>query len=189
MVFQNDLESRRQYMHWKSPSSSRQKKARHSKSKFKAMMIIFSTSEGFVHVDWVPESQTVNQVCYKEVLTNLRERVRRRRRPEMWKNGSWFLHQDNAPAHNALSVKTFWTKHKIIVLEHPPYSPYLAPCEFFFISKDQAWVKRNQVRFRRCSEGKSNGAHEQVVRRRPAALLPTVEDSHGAVYGSGRGVH
>jgi len=32
-----------------------------------------------VHVDWVPEGQTVNQVYYKEVLTNLGERVRRRR--------------------------------------------------------------------------------------------------------------
>jgi len=57
-------------------------------------------------VDWVPEGQTVNQVYYKEVLTNLREWVRRRR-PEIWKNGSWVLHQDNAPAHSALSVKTF----------------------------------------------------------------------------------
>jgi hypothetical protein len=36
-------------------------------------------------VDWVPEGQTVNQVYYKEVLTNLRERVRRKI-PEMWKN-------------------------------------------------------------------------------------------------------
>jgi len=52
-------------------------------------------------MDWVPEGQTINQVYYKEVLTNLRELVRRR--PEMWKNGSWVLHQDDAPAHNALS--------------------------------------------------------------------------------------
>jgi len=91
-------------------------------------------------VDWVPESQTVNQVCYKEVLTNLRERVRRRR-PEMWKNGSWVLHQDNATAHNALSVKTFLTKHKITVLEHPPYSPNLAPCDFFLFPKIKSALK------------------------------------------------
>jgi len=58
-------------------------------------------------VDWVPEVQTVNQVYYKEVLTNLREWVRRR--PEMWKNVSWVLHQDNAPTHNTLSVKMFLT--------------------------------------------------------------------------------
>ena len=87
-------------------------------------MIFFSNIQGIVHVDWVPEGQTVNQVYYKEVLTNLRERVRRR--PEMWKNGS---------AHNALSVKTFLTKHKITVLEHPPTSPDLAPCDFFYFQR------------------------------------------------------
>jgi len=57
-------------------------------------------------VDWVPEGHTVNRVYYKEVLTYLREWVRRRR-PEMWKNGSWVLHYNNVLAHNALSLKTF----------------------------------------------------------------------------------
>jgi len=124
------------------------------------MMIVFSPNIGvIVHMDWVPESQTINQVYYKEILTNLREWVRRRR-PEMWKNGSWVLHQDNAPAHNALSVKTFLTKHKITVLEHPLYSPGLAPCDFFFISKDQVCVKRNQFRVHRYSEGRRDVAHE-----------------------------
>jgi len=103
----------------------------------------------------VPEDQAINQFYYKEVLTD-HERVRRRR-PEMWKNGSWVLHQDNAPAQNTLSVKTFLMKHKITVLEHPPYSPDIAPCDFF--SKDQVCVKRNQVPVHRCSEGKSDGAH------------------------------
>jgi len=71
--FQYDPESKCQSMHRKSPSSRRQRKAQQSKSRFKAMMIIFSDIRGIVHVDWVPESQTVNQVYYKEVLTNLRE--------------------------------------------------------------------------------------------------------------------
>jgi hypothetical protein len=72
----------------------------------------------------MPEGQTVNQVYYKEVLT-IREWVRRKR-PEMWKKGSWILHHDNAPAHNVLSVKMFLAKHKIPLLEHPSYSPDLA---------------------------------------------------------------
>ena len=138
--FQYNPESKRQSMHWKSPSSPRQKKARQSKSKFKAMMIVFSDIRGIVHVDWVPEGQTVNQVYYKEVLTSLRERVRRKRR-EMWKNGSWVLHQDNAPTHNALSVKSFLTKHKITMLEHPPYSLDLAPCDFFLFPKIKSALK------------------------------------------------
>ena len=130
-------------MHWKSPSSPRQKKAQQSKSKFKVMMTVFSEIRGIVHMDWVPGGQTINQVYYKEVLTNLNEWVRRG--PEMWKNGSWVLHQDNALAHNTLSVKTFLMMHNITALEHPPYSPCLAPCDFFFISKDQVCIKRNQV--------------------------------------------
>ena len=44
--FQYDPESKHQSMHWKSPSSPRQKKARQSKSKFKAMKIFLLTSEG-----------------------------------------------------------------------------------------------------------------------------------------------
>jgi len=104
-------------------------------------MIFFSTF--VVHVDWVPEGQTVNPVYYKEVLANLHERVRRRR-PEMWKNGSWVLHQDNAPAHNALSVKIFLTKHKITMLEYLLYSPDLAPCEFFLFPKIKSALKRTR---------------------------------------------
>ena len=67
----------------------------------------FFDIRGIVHVDWVPEGQTVNQVYYKEVLTNLRERVGKRR-PEMWKNGSWVLHQDNAPAQTPCLSSSFW---------------------------------------------------------------------------------
>jgi len=59
----------------------------------------------------------------------------------MWKNGSRVFHQDNAPAHNAQFVKTFLTKHKITVLEHPLYSPDLAPCEFFLFPKIKSVLK------------------------------------------------
>jgi hypothetical protein len=57
----------------------------------------------------------------------------------MWKNSSWVLHLDNALAHNAPSVKRFLTKHKIAMLEQPPYSPNLAPCDS--LPQDQVCVK------------------------------------------------
>ena len=111
-----------------------------SKSKFKAMMIVFFDIHGIVYINWVPEGQTVNKTYYLEVLTTLRERVRRKR-PELWKEKSWILHQDNAPAHNALAVKSFLAKHGIPVLEHPPYSPDLAPCDFFLFPKVKSALK------------------------------------------------
>jgi len=86
--FQYNPKSKHQSMHWKNPSSPRQNKARQSKSKLKAVMIVSFQIRGIVHVDLVPKGQTANRVYYKEILTKLRERVRRRRRPEIRKNGS-----------------------------------------------------------------------------------------------------
>ncbi|KAJ8941779.1 hypothetical protein NQ318_006815 [Aromia moschata] len=111
------------FMHWKSPNSLRQKKPRMSRSKLKAMMIVFFDIRGIVYVHWVPEGQAVNQHYYIQVL---RERVRRRRY-DLWKTKLWKIHQDNEPTHSALSVKAFFAKQGITVLEHPPYSPDLAP--------------------------------------------------------------
>jgi histone-lysine N-methyltransferase SETMAR len=44
-------------------------------------------------------------------------------------------HQDNAPAHNALSVKQFLANKNITVMEHPPSSPDLAPCGSYLFPK------------------------------------------------------
>ncbi|GFT80842.1 putative mariner transposase [Trichonephila clavipes] len=65
-------------MHWKTPTSPRAKKARMSKSQFKAMMIVFFDIHRIVYLHWVPEGQTINQHYYLEVLGNLRERIRKK---------------------------------------------------------------------------------------------------------------
>ncbi|GFX48184.1 mariner Mos1 transposase [Trichonephila clavipes] len=140
--FTYDPETKRQSMHWKTPTSPRAKKARMSKSKFKAMMIVFFDIDEIVYLHWVPEGQTINQHYYIEVLGNLRERIRKKKkRPEMWKEKSCIFHQDNAPAHSALSFERFLAKHSIPVLEHPPYSPDLAPCDFFLFPKVKSALK------------------------------------------------
>jgi transposase len=72
----------------------------------------------------------------------LRPRIRRKR-PELWKNG-FILDQDNAPAHTAVSVKQFLAEKQIAVLKHPPYSPDLAPCDFFLFPKVKSVLKGNR---------------------------------------------
>lgn len=96
--------------------------------------------KGIVHIDWVPEGQTMNQHYYISVLANLREWVRRKRN-DLWRKKSWILHQDNAPAQSALSVKTFLAKRNIPILDHPPYSPDLAPSDFFLFPKVKSALK------------------------------------------------
>jgi len=75
----------------------------------------------------------VNQQCYLEMLTRLRESVWRKR-PRLWPD-EWILHHDTAPAHDALRVCKFLAKNPITKMGHPPYSPDLAPCDFWLFPK------------------------------------------------------
>ena len=65
----------------------------------------------------------------------------RRKQPELFANNSWILHHENAPAHTALSVREFLATKQITVLEHPAYSPDLAPSDFFLFPKIKEVLK------------------------------------------------
>lgn len=49
--------------------------------------------------------------------------------------GQIWLHHDNAPAHRSELVQDFVATNGIRVLPHPPYSPDLAPCDFWLFPK------------------------------------------------------
>jgi hypothetical protein len=83
--------------------------------------------------------RTANQHCYLEILARLREAVRRRR-PELWPD-AWILHHDNAPVNEALAVWEFLANKSILKLNHPPYSPDLAPCDFWLFLKLKTALK------------------------------------------------
>jgi len=77
--FQYDPEKKRQSMQWKTQNSHRPKKARMSRSLVKTMLVCFFHHKGIVHYIFIAQRQTVNQQCYLEVLTRLRESVLRKR--------------------------------------------------------------------------------------------------------------
>lgn len=139
-VYSYDPETKQQSSQWKSPSSPRLKKARQSRSSKKIMLIIFFDSHGIVHQEFVPQGQTVNKVFYCEVLRRLREKMRKKRQ-NLWRAGDWILHDDNAPCHRALVVREFLAQHKMSTLPHPPYSPDLAPADFFLFPKMKLKLK------------------------------------------------
>ena len=142
-IFQYDPETKRQSRQWKSPSSPRPRKARMCKSKIKVMLIVFFDCKGLVHYEFVPIGQTVNQDFYKAVLVRLMEKIRRKRR-DLWESKQWLLHHDNAPAHSALTIRQFLTSKQVTTLDHPPYSPDLAPSDFFLFPKLKSVLKGNR---------------------------------------------
>jgi histone-lysine N-methyltransferase SETMAR len=108
-------------------------KACMSRSQVKTMLVCFFDHKGIVHNKFIAQGHMVNQHCYLEVLTRLRECVRKKR-PRLWP-GKWILHHDNSPAHDVLRVREFLAKNSITKMDHPPYSPELAPCDFWLFPK------------------------------------------------------
>jgi hypothetical protein len=41
------------------------------------------------------------------------------------------VHMDNVPVHNCEVTTSFLVNHNIVRLQHPPYSPDLAPSDFY----------------------------------------------------------
>lgn len=137
-VFEYDPETKRQSSEWHTDQSPKPKKARMSKSKVKTMLIVFFDSKGVVHKEFVPQGQTVNAAYYVDVLERLRKRVVRTRKDI---SATWQLHHDNAPCHNALRVREFLAKHQVPTVPHPPYSPDLAPADFFLFPRIKSALK------------------------------------------------
>jgi histone-lysine N-methyltransferase SETMAR len=95
-----------------------------------------------VHFEFLEQVRTVNQHCYLQILARLREAVRWRR-PELWPD-DWILHHGNALAHDELAVREFLAKKSIMKLDHPPYLPDLAPCDFWLFPKLKTALKGNR---------------------------------------------
>ncbi|VVC26015.1 DDE superfamily endonuclease domain [Cinara cedri] len=77
------------------------------------------------------------------ILSDELEKVRRKRL-EPWKSKSWFLHHDNAPAHSTLSIREFLASKNVLMIPHPPYSPDLAPCDFFLFPRLKSTLKSHR---------------------------------------------
>jgi len=125
---------------WKTASSPRPKKVWQVKSYVKTMLIAFFDFDGLVHHQYIPRGQTVNKEFYKTVRQHIRDNVRRHR-PEKWRSSNWILHHDNVPALRAVTTNEFLVKHNIPSVSHPPYSPDLAPCDFFLFPQLKKTMK------------------------------------------------
>ena len=150
-VFEYHLETKYQSFPWKSPTMPRPKKARQSKSKVKVMLITFFDVRGIVHSEFLPQDQTVNQQIYRQSLQRLLGSMLEKRE-ELWQGKLWLLHYDNAPAHDALILQQFMAKKKIAMLEQPPNSPDLAPCDFFLFPKLKRVIKGTHLKTWRSSK-------------------------------------
>ncbi|XP_025152513.1 histone-lysine N-methyltransferase SETMAR-like [Harpegnathos saltator] len=88
---------------------------------------VFFGKTGYVATVPLVQCRTVNSewyttICLSEIFGKIRETNRRRR---------IILHQDNASSHTSAQTRDFLRTEKVELMGYPPYSPDLAPNDFF----------------------------------------------------------
>ena len=129
-VYLYDPEMKYQSKQWKFPSEPAPKKAKRTRSAVKVMLTVFWDSEGIILTDFLPTGRTMNGVYYSNLIIALNKKLSKKRRNKLRK-GPVFLLQDNAPPHRAAVTQEAIADSGIELLRHPPYSPDLAPSDFF----------------------------------------------------------
>ena len=124
-----DPESKQQSMEWRKPGEPAPTKVRTSQSAMKRMATVFWDSEGILLIQWLPQGRTINSQYYCEVLSDLREAIKKERRGKLTR-GVLLLH-DNARPHTSRETQAKIQELGFIQLPHPPYSPDLAPSDYW----------------------------------------------------------
>jgi len=85
-----------------------------------------------------PKGQTINVDCYSALLVQLKDILKEKRRGKVTKR-VLFLH--NAPAHRALSTLKKLAYLGPQCLDHPSYSPDLAPSDYHLFHGPEKQLK------------------------------------------------
>ena len=115
---------------------------RTSMTKRKHLATVFWDSKGLLLLDAMPPNQSMNAQYYCDLLDKLKIEVQRKRRRlnDTGYHRIHFLH-DNARPHVAAITRSKLEKLSLTVLPHPPYSPDIAPSDFYLFSPMKTALK------------------------------------------------
>ena len=122
-------ETKRQSAKWKHSDSPLPKTFRVTASAEKMMVDMFWDSEGLILAHCVPKRTTVTGGNYEDFLRTKFLPALREKRPK--KAAAVLFHHDNTPPHWVTRVQHFFDDNNFEVVPHAPYSPDLAPSDFW----------------------------------------------------------
>ena len=102
------------------------------------MATIFWDEKGVLLVECLEQGKSITCETYCETLQKLRRAIKNKRRGLLTK-GVLFLH-DNARPHTAARTVQLLQNFKWEILEHPPYSPDLAPSDYHLFQHLKNWL-------------------------------------------------
>ena len=141
-------ESKRESMEWKHPGSPAKKKFKTQPSAGKVMLTVFLDSKGPILEDYLEKGRTINGTRYSDLLANNLKPAVRTKRQGLLSKKVLLLH-DNARPHTVNQTVETINHLGFEVLEHPAYSPDLAPPDYHLFGP-----LKNALRSRRFSTDK-----------------------------------
>ena len=96
----------------------------------KTMFSVFFKRSGLVHLSYLEKGKTINHELYIEECLKPIVKVLKNERPITGAKNIKF-HHDNARPHIHKNVFEYLEGEKFVMMPHPPYSPDLAPCDFW----------------------------------------------------------
>lgn len=131
-------ESKRQSAEWLEPGESRPKRPKTQQSAGKILASVFWDARGIIFIDYLEKGRTITGEYYAALLDRLNNEIKKKR-PHMAKKKVLF-HQDNAPAHTSMITMAKLNELKYELLPHPPYSPDLAPSDYYLFPNLKRWL-------------------------------------------------
>lgn len=119
---------------WVGEGESPRTVVRRDRFEHKNMFSIIFKSTGVLHVQCIKRGETINSDYYIENCLGPAIQEINKQRPTSGTTNMKFLH-DNARPHVTESVRTFLDQNGITIIDHPPYSPDLAPSDFWLFDK------------------------------------------------------
>ena len=120
------------------------KKFRTQPSASKVMATVFWDSKGIILIDYKPAGTSVTGEYYANVIKQLRVAIKEKRRGKL-AAGVLLLH-DNAPVHKSRVAQAAIRVCKFAQLNHPPYSPDLAPSDYYLFRNLKSHLRGTRFR-------------------------------------------
>ena len=148
------------------------------------MLSVWWDWKGVVFFELLPRNQTINSDVYCRQLNKLNAVVKEKR-PELVNRKRVIFHHDNATPHTSLATRQKLLRLDWEVMLHPPYSPDLAPSDYYLFRSlqnslngktlnDNKAVKSHLVQF---FADKSQKFYERGVMKLPEKWQKVIEQN------------
>lgn len=131
-IYHDEPHTRQSGMEWRKRGEKGPKKPKVRENRGKLMATFFWDCRGVIMIDYLPRGQTMNGDYYADLMRQLREQIKKKRRGMLAKGV--LLLQDNARVHTCNVSKSAIEECGYELIPHPAYSPDLAPSDYHLFS-------------------------------------------------------